>query len=132
MPRVRWGTLPPSSASHDTPRVPQHPRAHACIGRRYPIGARYAWVFARDDEAFKIAVSGPVIADDRALIVAAACEGSGLAHIHGALVADHLARGDLVRVIEEWCPAPPPFFLYYPGRRQLPAPLRAFIDMVRT
>ena len=133
-PPLRFAVVgsPAYFARHDEPRVPQDLAAHACIGRRYPSGARYAWVFARDGEELEVGVSGPLIADDRILIVAAALEGIGLAHIHEALVGDHLARGDLVRVLADWCPALPPFFLYYPGRRQLPAPLRAFIDMVRT
>lgn len=79
----------------------------------------------------EVEVSGPLIADDRTLIIAAALDGIGLAHIHEAFVADHVARGELVRVLEDWCPALPSFYLYHPGRRQIPAPLRAFIDMVR-
>ena len=78
-----------------------------------------------------VEVSGPLVTDDRALIIAAALDGVGLAHIHEALVAGHISRGELVRVLEDWCPVLPPFFLYYPGRRQVPAPLRAFVDMVR-
>ena len=133
-PPLRFAVVgsPAYVARHGTPRVPQDLVAHPCIGRRYPSGARYPWVFAKGHEDVKIGVSGPLIVDDRALIIAAALAGIGLAHIHEALVADHLARGDLVRVLEDWCPARPTFFLYYPGRRQLPAPLRAFIDMVRT
>ena len=132
-PPLRFAVVgsPAYFASRDAPRVPQDLAGHACIGRRYPSGAHYAWVFAQGNEKFKIDVSGPLIADDRALIVAAALDGIGLAHIHEALVADHLAQGDLVRVLGDWCPALPTFFLYYAGRRQLPAPLRAFIDMVR-
>ena len=66
------------------------------------------------------------------MIVAAALDGIGLAHIHEGLVADHIASGALVRVLDEWCPGLPTFFLYYPGRRHVPAPLRAFIDFART
>jgi len=80
----------------------------------------------------EVEVSGPLVVDDRTLIIAAALEGIGVAHIHEALVSDHIARGELVRVLEDWCPVLPNFFLYYPGRRQMPAPLRAFVDMVRT
>ena len=40
--------------------------------------------------------------------------------------------GALVRVLDEWCPKLPTFYLYYPGRRLVPAPLRAFIDMARS
>ena len=118
-------------ANRGKPRVPQDLHAHACVGRRYPSGALYAWAFAQGDEAMEVAVSGPLVTDDRALIVAAALDGVGLAHIHEALVADYIEKGELVRVLEDWCPVLPHFFLYYPGRRQVPAPLRAFVDMVR-
>ena len=118
-------------ADRDKPRVPKDLHAHACVGRRYPSGALYAWAFAQGGESMEVEVSGPLVTDDRALIIAAALDGVGLAHIHEALVADHIRRGELVRVLEDWCPVLPHFFLYYPGRRQVPAPLRAFVDMVR-
>jgi DNA-binding transcriptional LysR family regulator len=38
----------------------------------------------------------------------------------------------LVRVLEDWSPLIEGLFLYYPGRRQVPATLRALIDMIRT
>jgi len=41
-----------------------------------------------------------------------------------------VAARKLVRVLEDWCPYYTGFYLYYPGRRQLPAALRAFIDFV--
>ncbi len=118
-------------SDRDKPRVPHDLHEHACIGRRFPSGAPYAWAFTRGEEATEVEVSGPLVADDRALIIAAALGGIGLAHIHEALVADHIERGELVRVLEDWSPVLPNFFLYYPGRRQVPAPLRAFVDMVR-
>ena len=118
-------------AGRDRPQVPQDLHAHACIGRRYPSGARYAWEFARGDEALEIDVGGPLVVDDSALMVTAALDGIGLAFVYEDLVAGQVASGALVRVLEDWCPLLPHFFLYYPGRRQIPAPLRAFIDMVR-
>ena len=132
-PSLRFAVVgaPAYFAGRDRPRAPQDLHAHACIGRRYPGGAFYAWTFAQSGEEMAVEVSGPLIADDRSLIIAAALDGVGLAHIHEALVADHIKRGELVRVLEDWCPVLPHFFLYYPGRRQMPAPLRAFVDMAR-
>ena len=118
--------------TRERPRMPQDLMAHACIRRRFPSGASYRWMFARADQEIEVEVSGQLVADDRTLIIGAALEGIGLAHIHDVLVADHVARGELVSVLQDWCPALPRFFLYYPGRRQLPAPLRAFIDMALT
>jgi DNA-binding transcriptional LysR family regulator len=37
----------------------------------------------------------------------------------------------LVRVLEDWCPPFPGFFLYYPSRRQQPAALSGLIDTLR-
>ena len=115
----------------DRPFVPQDLHAHACIGRRFPSGIRYAWEFARGEDVVEAEVSGPLVVDDSALMVQAALDGVGLAQVYESLVAEHVTSGRLVRVLEDWCPVLPHFFLYYPGRRQVPAPLRAFIDMVR-
>ncbi len=133
-PPLRFAVVgsPAYFAARGEPRIPRDLRAHACIGRRYPSGALYAWAFARGEEAMEVEVSGPLIADDRSLIIAAALDGIGLAHIHETLVADYIRQGELVRVLGDWCPVLPHFFLYYPGRRQMPAPLRAFVDMVRS
>jgi DNA-binding transcriptional LysR family regulator len=46
-------------------------------------------------------------------------------------VADRIARGELVRVLEDWCPPFDGFFLYYPSRRQQPAALQALVDTLR-
>lgn len=118
-------------ARYGKPQSPQDLHAHACIERRYPDGGRYAWEFARGDEAMEVDVSGPLVLDDSTLMAAAALDGVGIAFVYESLVADDVSHGGLVRVLEDWCPRLPHFFLYYPGRRQPPAPLRAFIDMVR-
>ena len=118
-------------AGREPPQAPQDLHAHACIERRFPNGSRYAWEFARDGEVLEVEVSGPLTVDDTALMLRAALEGVGLAFVFEELVADHLASGALVRLLEPWCPILPRFFLYYTGRRQVPASLRAFIDMVR-
>lgn len=132
-PRHRFAVVgaPGYFAGRDRPRVPQDLHAHACIGRIYPSGARYAWEFAQGGDAMEVDVSGPLVVDDSALMVAAALDGIGVAHVLEGLVAGHIARGELVRVLGDWCPLLPHFLLYYPGRRQVPAPLRAFIDLIR-
>ena len=119
-------------AARGTPRVPEDLQAHACIGRGFPGGARYAWEFGQGDEGREIEVTGPLVVDDSALMIAAALEGVGLAFVHEEFARGPLGGGDLVRVLADWCPPLSHFYLYYPGRRQVPAPLRAFIDMVRT
>ncbi|EYF00313.1 LysR family transcriptional regulator [Chondromyces apiculatus] len=119
-------------AARPAPRTPRDLRKHACIGfRQVTSGAMYRWEFEREGEALEVAVEGPLTLDDPDLMVAAALDGVGLACSLEHHVADHLAAGRLVRVLEDWCPPFPGFFLYYPGRRQMPAALRALIDLIQ-
>ena len=112
------------------PAIPADLREHRCIGRRFPDGSRYAWEFERNGEVVEIETTGPLVADDTALMIRAARDGVGLSFVFEELAAEPVASGALIRVLEDWCPPKPRFYLFYPGRRQVPGPLRAFIDMV--
>lgn len=61
----------------------------------------------------------------------AATDGIGLAYTADSYAAPHLANGQLQRVLADWCPPFPGFYLYYPGRRQISAALRALIDALK-
>jgi DNA-binding transcriptional LysR family regulator len=65
------------------------------------------------------------------LAVRAAVDGLGIAYTIEALAEPFLRSGQLVRVLEDWSPSVEGLFLYYPGHRQVPASLRALIDMIR-
>ena len=115
---------------------PEHPRdllAHPCLRMRFPSGAMPAWEFERDGEGVKIDPTGPLVvsaggASD--LAVDAAIAGSGIVCLFEDWLRPHLDRGALEPVLEPWWPRFPGPFLYYPGRRYLPAPLRAFVDFI--
>ena len=70
--------------------------------------------------------------DDPELAVRAALDGLGIVYTIEALAEPFLRSGQLVRVLEDWSPSIEGLFLYYPGHRQVPATLRALIDMIRT
>jgi DNA-binding transcriptional LysR family regulator len=55
----------------------------------------------------------------------------GIAYTIEAYAEPFLRSGQLIRVLEDWSPTIEGLFLYYPGRRQVPAALRALIDMLR-
>jgi DNA-binding transcriptional LysR family regulator len=63
---------------------------------------------------------------------ARAVDGLGVAYTIEALADPYLRSGQLLRVLEDWSPSFEGLFLYYPGHRQVPIPLRALIDMLRT
>lgn len=71
-------------------------------------------------------------ANDTNLLLDAALRGAGLAYLLDGLVAPYLQRGELVRVLEPWCPPFAGFYLYYPNRTHMPAALRAFVDVLKS
>jgi DNA-binding transcriptional LysR family regulator len=118
-------------ASRPPPRTPRDLKDHSCINYRFAAsGALYRWPFARAGEALDVAVEGSLTLNDTDLIRAAALDGAGLACTLENSVEDDLAAGRLVRVLEDWCQPFSGFFLYYPGRRQMPPALRALIDFL--
>ena len=113
------------------PRTPVDLSRHRCIRSRLPSGGIYRWEFERHGEALAIDGEGPLILDEPNLMLAAALAGIGLAYLSEWNVAADLAAGSLVRVLDEWTPPFPGLSLYYPGRRHVPAGLRALIDLIR-
>ncbi len=98
---------------------------------RMASGAIYHWEFEKRGEAIEIDVPGPLVLDEMSLMHEAVLAGVGLLLIAEQTVADDLAAGRLIQVLDDWTPAYPGLSLYYPGRRHAPAKLRAFIDLVR-
>ncbi|GGH31785.1 LysR family transcriptional regulator [Alsobacter metallidurans] len=118
-------------ATYPTPLTPSDLAAHRCIRSRLPGGGIYRWEFERRGEFLELDGTGPLLLDDPLLMLEAARAGVGLAYLTEWNVADDLAAGRLVRVLEDWTPPFPGLCLYYPGRRHLAAHHRAFVDLVR-
>lgn len=116
---------------HGKPTAPRDVLQHRCIGFRHRGEGKYRWEFDKGGQALAIAVSGSLTVDDLDLVIQAALDGAGLAWVAEDRIAQHLATGDLVRVLEDWCPPFPGFFLYCPSRKQQPAALAAVIDTFR-
>jgi len=118
--------------SHPKPKTPRDLTAHRCI--RYRMGSGgpvYRWEFEKRGKPVIVAVSGPLVVNDVELTLRAALDGVGLAFALEEHAAERIARGELVRVLEDWCPPFDGFFLYYPSRRQQPAALQALVDALR-
>lgn len=116
---------------------PRHPRdllRHACLRGRFASGAMPAWEFERRGERVTVDPGGPLIVRVSGgvdLAVDAAIAGCGVIHLFEDWLKPHLTSGALEPVLEPWWRPFTGPFLYYPGRRHLPAPLRAFVDFVR-
>jgi len=118
-------------ASHPKPTAPRDVLEHHCIRFRHRGESVYKWEFDKGDESLAIAVNGSLLLDELDLVIQAALDGAGLAWVAEDRITDHLASGALVRVLEDWCPPFPGFFVYYPSRRQQPAALAALIEVLR-
>ena len=66
------------------------------------------------------------------LAVQAAVGGLGIVHLFEDWLQPQIDSGELVPILQDWCQAFSGPFLYYPGRKHLPSPLRAFVDFVRS
>lgn len=116
---------------------PEHPRdllSHACIRTRFAGRAISAWEFEREGAVVKVDPPGQFVVQAGGgtdLGVAAAIAGTGIVSLFEDWLRPHFESGALEPVLEPWWQSFPGPFLYYPGRRLVPAPLRVFIDFVR-
>ena len=132
--RFAFGAAP---AYLDRRGRPKHPRdllGHACLQGRFPSGTAMAWEFERDGEVVEVDVSGPLtvqLGGGSDLLVDAAIAGTGIVPLFEDWLRPHFESGALEPVLEPWWQSFPGPFLYYAGRRLVPAPLRAFIDFIK-
>jgi len=136
-PRVQRFATCASPSYLDAHGRPEHPRdllAHACLRGQFASGAMPAWEFERDGEILKVDPTGPLVVRLGAavdLALSATIAGLGIFHLFEDWVRPHFDSGALEPVLEPWWQSFSGPFLYYPGRRNLPAPLRALVDFIR-
>jgi DNA-binding transcriptional LysR family regulator len=114
------------------PRTPDDLARHSCVQYRQTVDGRViGWPLLRNGKTRRISVDGQLAVNDAHLATRAAVDGLGIALTTEALAEPFLRSGLLVRVLKDWSASFEGFFVYYPGHRQVPAGLRAFIDMIR-
>jgi DNA-binding transcriptional LysR family regulator len=114
------------------PRTLDDLASHSCIQYRFaPNEAVLPWSFERNGKIKRMTLAGAVTVNDPYLAIRAAVDGLGIAYTVEAMAEPFLQTGQLLRVLERSSPCFEGLFLFYPGHRQVPAALRAFIDMIR-
>jgi DNA-binding transcriptional LysR family regulator len=116
--------------SHEIPRTPRDLNNHPCIGIRVGAGP-YRWEFEKGRKTQTVSVQGPAVFDDTNLVIQAVLSGVGIGLAFEEQVTELIKKRRLIRVLEDWCPPFPGFFLYYPSRRNQPAALAALINALR-
>ncbi|AFT89285.1 LysR family transcriptional regulator [Paraburkholderia phenoliruptrix] len=136
-PRVQRFATAAAPAYLDAHGRPQHPRellSHACLRGQFASGATPSWSFERDGEVVQLNPSGPLLVRPGAamdLAISAAVAGVGVIHLFEDMLRPHLDSGALEPILKPWWQPFSGPFLYYPGRRHVPAPLRAFVDFLK-
>jgi DNA-binding transcriptional LysR family regulator len=119
-------------AENPPPKSPHELSTYACIAYRLvKAGGLYAWEFAEDGRPLEVRVDGPLVFNDSDLMRQAAIAGLGIAYLYEDDAEDDIRAGRLMRVLEDWCPLLPGYFLYHPSRRQTPPALAALIAALR-
>lgn len=117
---------------YGTPNTPQELQNHRCINMRLPtMGGLYAWEFEKDGREIKVRVEGQLTFNSLRQRIDAALLGFGVAFVPEDTVAQELADGRLVQVLDEWCPRFPGYYLYYPSRRQHTTAFALFVEALR-
>jgi DNA-binding transcriptional LysR family regulator len=116
---------------------PTHPRDlldHACLRGRFNNRPIIPWEFERDGEVVRVDPPGALLVSAGGatdLAVSAAIAGAGIIKLFEDWLRPHLDSGALEPVLEPWWQRFSGPYLYYPGRRLVPAPLRAFVDFIK-
>jgi DNA-binding transcriptional LysR family regulator len=114
------------------PATPQDLTVHNCINMRLPThGSLFPWEFEKGGRELKVRVEGQLIFNAIRPRLDAACRGLGLAYMPEDIVASQLSSGELVRVLEDWCPPFPGYHLYYPSRRHSSPAFALLVEALR-
>jgi len=130
--RMAIAASPAYFEKHPVPKTPRDLLKHNCINMRMQTaGGLYVWDFERRGKTLNVRVDGQLIVNTSPSIVDSAVAGLGIASLPEEEFAPYLDDGRLVRVLEDWCPPFPGYYLYYPSRKQPSHAFSLVLDALR-
>ena len=132
-PDLRWIVVasPSYLERYGTPSHPSDLQYHRCLGVRLGDDRVYDWEFSGPEGEFSVAVESAIVANDSRATLAVALQDGGLTFGLEPVFAPYLNDGTLMQVLGDFAISGPGFHLYYSSRRQLPAGLKAFVELAR-
>jgi DNA-binding transcriptional LysR family regulator len=133
-PEIRMAAVatPSYFARQGRPKTPQDLAHHTCINMRFAtLGNVYVWEFEKGSREINVRVEGQLTVNDIAVIKQAALNGVGIGFMPEDIARPHLDTGALVRVLADWTPPFPGYYLYYPSRRQQSPAFARLIEALR-
>lgn len=117
---------------HKPPVTPQDLTEHNCINMRLPTyGGLFPWEFEKDGRELKVRVEGQLTFNTMRQRLDSAIQGLGLAYMPEDIAAPGIASRELIRVLEDWCPAFSGYHLYYPNRRHASPAFALLVEALR-
>ncbi|MFT8367616.1 LysR family transcriptional regulator [Acetobacter papayae] len=119
-------------ARNPPPLTPDDLAQHQCINLRFlTTGGLYAWELEKDGREIRARVEGQLTFNNTDMIIQASLAGFGIAFLMEDHMAPYLATGQLVRVLEDWCPPFAGYHLYYTSRREPSAAFSLLVETLR-
>nr|WP_245327811.1 LysR family transcriptional regulator [Xanthobacter flavus] len=112
------------------PNRPQDLLAHQCLLLRFASLRELRWMLTDEGRDLAVPVTGHLEADDGDVLTVWAVEGRGIVVKPRFEVADALADGRLVPLLEKNPPKPATLAVLYPARQLVPLKVKAFADML--
>ncbi|EBV2191032.1 LysR family transcriptional regulator [Salmonella enterica] len=113
------------------PLTPKDLVGFRCINRCFPSGELYRWEFVdTQGSIIEIPVKGDLIVDSDSAMIQAAESGLGIAFVYEHLVREQLKMGSLIHLLPNYNYPVDNFCVYYPSRKHISLPLKAFIRWV--
>ncbi|SDD12390.1 transcriptional regulator, LysR family [Massilia sp. PDC64] len=113
--------------------LPEHPddlMQHDLLCILSRAGGAVPWILQRGKVRWEKELTARLTANSPQLLAKIACSGAGIAASTDFIVAEHVRKGELVRVLPDWDLPGSTGWAVFPGRRLMPAKTRAFLDML--
>lgn len=116
----------------EIPRTPHDLVNYNCINLRLPThGGFYAWEFEENSREIRVRVDGQLSFNTIEQALDAAEAGFGIAYATADEVEERVKAGKLIRILTEFSPPFPGYYLYYPSRRQHTSAFELLIEALR-
>ncbi len=117
-------------AAHGTPRVPEDLHGHNCLNFNFRR-AEPTWPFRDGDREYALAVQGNIEANNGETLGQLAAAGVGIARVGAFSIAEEIASGALVPILEDYNPGDvEAIHAVFAGGANTPARVRVFVDFL--
>lgn len=116
--------------------LPLHPQElslppHYIVGFRWArSGLAFPYAMYRNGERVNVQGRYVISVDDGNAGLAAGLAGLGVIWLPDYMTREHVSRGELIRLFDDWHLDPMPMYVAFPPNRHVSAKLRVFIDWV--